>query len=140
MAGGEQTLISTCTTECWCGPDVSCSGSFCTASEEPGGYVECDGVRYDCADPVVPSVSCSEVSCEMQGKIAYYIVRATASDWCDHYEFEWSGAIQTSPPGANPNQAYSEVILHPSTVTAEVFGSGEQALASCSITLYPGCM
>lgn len=130
-------VLAICEATCTYGPPISCSGTTCSAQDDPGGYVICDGVRQNC--PSVPplSVSLVETNCRILGDKSIYTLKATASGGTGSYSFTWYGANQSSTHTANPNYATTVLLGNPLTVQVNVT-SGSQS-ASKSRTLYPGC-
>lgn len=126
-----------CEATCTYGPPVSCSGATCSAKDDPGGYVICDGVRQDCPSAPTLSVSLQVSGCRIQGDKAIYTLKATASGGTGSYYFTWYGANQSSTRTANPNYATSVVLSSPLNVQVNVTSGSESA--SKSIKLYPGC-
>jgi len=117
---------------------VSCEGtSYCSAQDDPNGYVYCDGQRTNCPCPYSVQVNLTETNCRIQGDKAIYTLKATASDGCGSYYFTWLGASASSGPTENPNYATS-VVLYSSTTVQVTVTSGTQ-WDSDSMTLWPGC-
>ena len=127
---------ATCVAHCQYGNDVACSGTSCSAQDDPNGYVQCGTLILHCPPPSL-AVSLSDTDCRQIGDKSIYTLRATASGGSGSYSFSWLGANPSGGSTANPNFASTVVIGSSRTVTVTVTSGG--ASAQRSIQLFPGC-
>lgn len=123
---------ATCQANCTHGPDVSCSGSYCSAQDDPNGYVQCNGVYTYCAPPPV-SVTIWIMGCNQIGDKAIYSLRANATGGNGSFSFSWSGANPTGGSTANPNPA-TTVVLSSKTVGVTASSGGASDYDSIHLT------
>lgn len=128
-----------CEADCLWGPDVSCSGSTCSAQDDPNGWVQCDGGEPIDCDPQPLSVNISVQGCSQVGDKSIYSLSAYASGGNGSYSFSWTRAYSSNST-ANPNSATSTDVRN-RTVSVTVTSGGDSAYDSIYLTspcgLYP---